>query len=212
MNYFNTSTLDDDEWREIIKKKNIRNDIVIQRLPRDENIKVVTNQTFTDDIGMASVALGLPTPNSNGQNWAYFVTVAFPTNHKFKIKHMELLAGGRSRIVFCEIKYGDCTQEEQYRFILYKLDQQIQHIADYYDLFFEQTKEGNIHFHGRLGYDGKKKSMKDIKALLHRLFECPTQYNRFIDIKVYEPKKWNDYDNKKEKNYQTLDYPHFKNV
>lgn len=140
----------------------------------------------------------------------YFITIAFPTNNKYTIKHLELST--RPRIVFKPIKYGDCTQQEQYTWLMHKLQKNIQHIADSYDIFFEQTKEGNLHMHGRLKYDEKKMTMKDLKSLIHRIFETSTHFSRFVDIKVYEHTKWSDYDTKIKKDYQTLNYPHFKNI
>lgn len=142
----------------------------------------------------------------------HFITVAFPLNCKFKIKHVELLAQGRSRIVFSDIKYGDCTQEEQYRWLMHCMTTTIYQICDYYDIFFEYTKSGNIHLHGRLGYEGKKKSMKDVRSLIHRMFGCSTQYIKFVDIKKYDETKWNDYSVKYKKTYQSTLYPHFTNI
>lgn len=205
MNYFNTRELDDDQWIEILKKNN-----------------KPTTQTFTEDrtddsnIG-AELDFRLTTPASpppitNGNDWAYFITLAFPTNHKFKIKHVELRAQNQTRIVFSPIKYGDCTQGEQYSWLMYILTKYIKMVSDEYDLFFEQTKEGNLHIHGRLRYYDKKKTKKDVRALFHRMFECPTQYKHFIDIKDYNPDKWTNYDIKETKTYQTLDYPHLKNI
>jgi len=185
---------------------------------------------FTDlkiDTPVVAEALGLTPPAPQKQCYMqgsrypdipeiypadYFLTVAFPVNCRFKIKHLQLEAQGRSKIVFSEIKYGDCTQEEQYRWIMHCMTKSMRQISDYYDVFFEFTKTGNIHLHARLGYEGRKKSMKDIKTLIHRMFECSTQYTRFVDIKKYDDTKWNDYAVKYKKTYQTTHYPHFNNI
>lgn len=209
MNYFNTSQYDDDYWVEQIEK----------------NTPKPISELTGDEVGV--ISLGLRTPASpeisrivNTEaiapiadvSWAYFITVAFPTNHKFKIKHVDLLAQNRSRIVFSPIRYGDCTQNEQYQFINWILNKHVYQLCDKYHIFYEQTREGNIHFHGRLAYDNKKICQKDIRALLHRMFECPTHHKPFVDIKVYDPEKWNNYNNKQTKTYQTVDLPEFKNI
>lgn len=140
--------------------------------------------------------------------WSYFITLAFPTREKFKIKHLELSAQ-RNRIVFSDIRYGECTQNEQYEWLMWILRKHIQLVADEYDIFFEQTKEGNLHIHGRLRTEEKA---KNIKMYFHRMFEVPSRCNRFVDIKVYDDSRWTDYDKKKSKDYQTLKYQHFKNI
>lgn len=162
--------------------------------------------------------LGLTPPASPKIIWIppfkYFITVAFPLNALFKIKHQELMAQGLSKFKFSPIKYGDCTFNEQYRWILHILTKNIYAICDRYDLFFELTQKNNIHFHGRLGYeaDSKVMFMKDIRVLIHRMFDCSTQYIRFVDIKKYDHTKWNDYETKYKKTYQTVKLPHFQNV
>jgi len=198
MNYFNTSRYDDDQWIEIIKNK------------------INPDQYEFTDSKLASFALGLttpaPPPTPTHNNFSYFITIAFPTNQKYNIKHLELHAHNRTRIVFSPIKYGDCTQDEQYKWLTHTLTKHINQVSDGYDLFFEQTKEGNLHIHGRLKFDNKRKTKKDVKALFHRMFETSTQYKNFIDIKDYDHKRWTDYDHKTVKTYQTLEYPHFKNI
>jgi len=176
---------------------------------------------FTDSSiessGVRALALGLKPAPSVYSNFPfdYFVTIAFPTNQKFKIKHLELCAQGRSRIVFSDIKYGDCTQDEQYKWIMHCLTKNIYSVCDVYHIFVEYTKLGNIHLHCRLGYeaDSRKKTMKDIRALFHRIFDCSTQYTKFVDIKKYDITRWNDYENKQAgKRYQSSDYPAFCNL
>lgn len=199
MNYFNQPDMDADQWVEIIKKSK----------------KQTTSEFKEDEAGKVSLGLTAPAnppPFQNVKNWAYFITLCFPTRHEFKIKHLELKSQGNSRIVFSPIKYGDCTQQEQYEWVIFILRKHINIISDNYDLFFEQTKEGNIHIHGRIGYDGKKKSQKDVRALFHRIFECPTKFKPFCDIKEYDHSKWSSYDTKIVKTYQTLEYSHFKNI
>lgn len=172
---------------------------------------------FTDSSDVGVVALGLPTPGSPRikppqelitQKWDYFITVAFPVRGMFKIKHIELTVT-RPKIVFSDIRYGDCTQNEQYEWLMWILRRHINQIADYYDIFFEQTKEGNLHFHGRLR---TAQSSKNVKSLLFRMFGVNTKCTHFVDIKEYDPQRWSDYDKKTTKSYQTLNYEHFKNI
>lgn len=198
MNYYNTHlTMDHDDWVEYLKKKYPDAD---SDFKEDESAKFDFRQTTPERP---------PNPNND---WAYFITLAFPINHKFKIKHVELRAQGTSRIVFNDIKYGDCTQREQYEWLVYILRKHVHIIADKYDLFFEQTQLGNIHIHGRLQYDNKKAPKKDVKAIFHRMFDVPTKYVHFVDIKAYDKDKWSAYDQKTTKTYQTLEYDHFKNI
>lgn len=143
--------------------------------------------------------------------WQYFFTVAFPTRQQFNIKHVEIMAQGRAKVVFKPIRYEQCTQSEQYEWIMWILRRNINMICDNYDIFFEQTRDGNIHFHGRL-HSYTKQSMKNIRALIHRMFGVDTKNKYFFDIKEYDHAKWNDYESKNIKTYQTLNYPHFKNV
>lgn len=143
-------------------------------------------------------------------SYHYFITIAFPTNQKYSVKHLQLSAG-YNKIVFTPIKYGDLTHKEQYEWICWKLRKNIQLIASRYDIFFEQTKIGNIHMHGRI-YSEDKMYIKDVRAMIHRMFETDTKYVNFVDIKPYDSTKWNDYQNKREhKQYQTLNYPNFTN-
>lgn len=223
MNYFNTTQFDDDYWLskisekiKAIKDKKYSNFHVTSEFT-DSGVTVSSDKTSEE---MAAFALGLMPPKVPGTKsekvnkpqFSYFLTVAFPTKHYFKIKHVEIRSQGQQRIVFGPIKYGDCTQSEQHIWLLYILNKNIKLICDHYDIFFEQTKEGNLHLHGRLGYTDKKISKKDVKSLIHRMFDCPTKYKQFVDIKDYDDKRWNEYDQKKKKTYQTLDYPHFKNI
>lgn len=148
----------------------------------------------------------------NPLQFDYFITIAFPQKQKFNIKHLEIRAQNQEVYVFKPIPYEECTQKEQYSFIKHKLSiERLYNIADIYDLFFEVTKNGNIHIHGRL-YSIAKKSIKDIKLYLHRLFEVKHQLRHFIDIKPYDHLKWNDYDKKNNKAYQTCTFPHLTNI
>lgn len=151
--------------------------------------------------------LGLTTPDTTDTKYSHFITLCFPTKHAFKIKHIEYTTG-RPRIVFSDIKFGDCTQDEQYRWMLWILNRHVHTIAETYDIFFEQTKEGNLHIHGRITSD---LPIKSIKSLLHRMFDCPTKYKPFCVIKEYDHNKWSDYQNKqKNKEYQKTQYENFK--
>lgn len=152
--------------------------------------------------------LGLTTPDTTYTKFTHFITLCFPTNHRYKIKHLEY--GTKCRIVFSDIKFGDCTQDEQYKWMLWILSRHISTIAETYDIFFEQTKEGNIHLHGRIN---SNLSVKNIKQLLHRMFETPTKYKPFCMIIKYDHTKWHDYQNKKEfKEYQKTEYNNFSNI
>lgn len=161
------------------------------------------------DIGTPAKLEAEPVKQDIPAEFNFFVTIAFPTNKLYKIKHSEYKANGDIKIVFSDIKYGDCTPSEQYKYIHWVLSKHIKSIASDYDIFFEVTKEGNIHFHGRLKSHMSKRTLK---IHLHRMFDTDSKYKHFCDLKEYNDKLWNDYDTKKTKNYQTTEIPHFKNI
>lgn len=143
-----------------------------------------------------------------------FITIAFP-NHEYKMRYSECNTKG-IQIKEGNVKYFKCMPSEQYEYVIRQLKQHFEimffeTLIDY-DLFFEVTKNGNIHIHGRISFS-KKILDKELKLSFHRIFKTPTKYIRnHVDIKDYEHTKWNDYENKKEKGYQTTEYPHFKNI
>lgn len=175
-----------------------------QNSDRKGELSIQTQGSVSGEVSL----LGLTTPDTRYHQFTHFITLCFPTNHKYKIKHLEY--GTKCRIVFSEIKFGDCTQDEQYKWMLWILSRHISSLAETYDIFFEQTKEGNIHLHGRIN---SNLSVKSIKSLLHRMFETPTKYKPFCVIKEYEHSKWSDYQNKqKNKEYQKTEYNNFCNI
>lgn len=206
MNYYNSSEWDHDKWVEHFNNVNL-----LKNSKKSIPYEITVSHEYLPEVALGQPTASPVTPPPKEQQWAYFITWCFPTNQKFTIKHLEPHAH-ISRIVFKPIKYGECTQDEQYHWIIHILNKHINLICDRYDLFFEQTQAGNIHVHGRISFDGKKKTMKDIKALSHRIFGVPLGCNAFCDVKVYESDKWNNYDKKVKKEYQTLEYEHFKNI
>lgn len=175
----------------------------------------LTNAKVTADGLDSVISLGLRTLDKpsivRNCQYDYFITIAFPTKHYYKIKHLKLSTSSRPVFLFDEIKYGECTVTEQYEWIMWILRRNIQFIAEQYDLFFEVTKDGNIHIHGRIK-NTPKKTIKEIRTWAHRMFDTPQKYKRFIDIKEYDDAKWSNYDKKTEKTYQTTNYEHFKNI
>lgn len=148
----------------------------------------------------------------NPRQYDYFITIGFPQKQKFNIKHLEIRAQNQEVYVFKPIPYEECSQKEQYSFIKHKLsEERMLNIADIYDIFFEVTKNGNIHVHGRI-YSIHKKSIKDIRLYIHRLFGVKHQCRHFVDIRVYDHAKWNNYDQKNNKAYQSCNLPHMTNL
>lgn len=142
----------------------------------------------------------------------YFITVAFPTRHKFQMKHKEYTTRGH-RIIFTPVRYEETTPEEQYMWIQWILNRYLKSECEYYDIFFELTQSGNIHFHGRLIFY-EKKTLKEIKLIFHRFFNLSMKYKNFVDVKVYDPKLWSDYQNKtsERKKHQTTHYKNYTNL
>lgn len=173
---------------------------------------LVTASGFDSELSLGLSTLEKPPIVRNCQ-YDYFITIAFPTKHEYKIKHLKLSTSSLSRPIFLfdKIKYGECTVTEQYEWIMWILRRNIQFIAEQYDIFFEVTKEGNIHLHGRIK-NSPKKTIKEIRTWAHRMFDTPQKYKRFIDIIEYNDAKWNNYDKKHVKTYQTTNYEHFKNI
>lgn len=162
-----------------------------------------------DDVGF------LQKPTTEPILWNYFITCAFPQGHKFNIKHKEYIATSCKyplgyKITNDEIKYRDCSVQEQYQWIIYNLSKYLHHSVVKYDIFFELCFSGDLHFHGRI--QTELKYIKDIKVLFHRMFNLSLKHKYFCDVKVYDDKKWNDYDVKIKKTYQTTSFKHFTNI
>lgn len=106
------------------------------------------------------------------------------------------------------------TQDEQYNAIKYwyhKLHKDVI-ISNY--TFFEQTRDGNIHTHSIIETNC---NMKDIKVkFFDVVYACASHpklqkvkgiFRYFLDVKVFDKSKWNDYQHKKDnKGYQTTSY------
>lgn len=143
--------------------------------------------------------------------YQYFFTIAFPHKESYSIKHLEIKPNGKYEYSFKPIQFQEATPDEQYQWMLRILDKNISLIADCFDIFFESCKSGDLHIHGRL-FSKKGISTKTIKTYIHRMFNTPSKYKNFVDIKVYKHDKWESYDQKTKKEYQTTKYKHFKNV
>lgn len=182
----------------------------------------IISEEFKDSPERAELALGLTTPgascvpniNVSPIKYQYFITLAFPHNHAFKIKHKEYMANGDIKILFEPIKYRDCTVREQYEFIKHTLSKYIYSEIDKYNFFFEHCKTGDLHIHGRITTHDKTLHIKDIKLFFNHIFGLSAKYKNFCDVKLYDATKWNDYENKKSINkvHQSCDLPDFKNV
>lgn len=177
----------------------------------DKLFPISTRVNTGDDVGIPPEC-----PQSEPILWNYFITIAFPIGHKFKMKHKDYcvvstINPNGYKYVFDEVKYRDCTTEEQYNWIVWKLSRYLKLDAEKWDVFFEHTFEGHIHFHGRL-YTPNIKHIKDIKMIFYRMFGLTAKFKYFCDVKVYDDKRWNDYDIKTKKTYQTSRFPHFTNI
>lgn len=150
----------------------------------------------------------------NDYKWSYFITLAFPQNHSFKIKHKEYFANGEIKILFEPIKYRDCTVKEQYEFIKHTFSKYLYSEIDRYCFFFEHCKSGDLHIHGRITTHDKTLHIKDIKLFFNHIFGLSAKYKNFCDVKLYNKDKWNDYQNKTSinKQHQTCLLPDYKNV
>jgi len=138
--------------------------------------------------------------------YTHFITMCFPTNSMFKIKHKIYKTNGMVITKFCPIKFGACDQEEQYNFIKWKMNKHFQYF-DCVDAFFEQTKIGNIHVHMRVITNN---NIKHIRCFLHRIYEVDIKHHAFLDIKKYIDSSWNEYERKEDKKaYQVTSLPHF---
>ena len=181
------------------------------KLKNDITQNIIKNDDLdcTDEI-TRSFQIGKDSPIKR----VIFLTVAFP-NHEYVMRYKECTTRGpviRQGL----IKYFKCMPSEQYEFVINILKKHFEVMFFesllHYDIFFEVTKNGNIHFHGRISFN-KKLQDKEVKLSFHRMFKTPTKFIRtHVDVKDYDHKLWNDYDNKKEKGYQTTDHPHFTNI
>lgn len=193
-------------------------------------IEEIISKEFKDSLeNQAKLALGLTTPGylveqnvnvdslstrDNFIKYKYFITLAFPQNHKFTIKHKEYRANGDIKILFEPIKYRDCTVMEQYNFIKHTLSKFLFSEVDKYDIFFEHCKSGDLHIHGRITTHDKTLHIKDIKLFFNHMFGLSAKYNKFCDVKIYDETKWNDYEHKTSinKSHQTCELPKYSNV
>lgn len=178
------------------------------QIPGVQNI-IIKNDT-TDDVGQPFQVA----PHNTLNKRVCFITVAFP-NHEYFMRYKECTMKG-VQIKEGYIKYFKCMPSEQYEYVLKQLKKHFEimffEALTEYDIFFEVTKNGNIHIHGRISFS-KKILDKEIKLGFHRIFKTPTKFIRtHVDIKEYDHSKWNDYENKKVKGYQTTEYPHYKNI
>lgn len=140
----------------------------------------------------------------------YFITCAFPTNHEFTMKYLDI-GSQYTKWKIGPKKFRECTPDEQHSFISRLLMKHISLIADKYHIFYEQHLTGDLHFHGRIKTP-EKMNMKTLKTFIHRIFELPLKYNHFCDIKEYNHDRWNQYHEKYLKTEQTTEYAHFKNI
>lgn len=161
--------------------------------------------------------LGLSTPGEAGTSGdtlpkfinrnQYFVTINLSPNSKLYSVHDKTYG-----IHF----WWNLTQSEQLRTLkhnLKKFDNKETRIL----ACFEQTRELNIHCHMIIDTNLNQKTLA-IKFFDYIYSGVKTQKNvrnimkYFIDIKVYDHSRWNDYFNKYGKTYQTLPYPLYTNT
>lgn len=146
--------------------------------------------------------------------WSHFITLAFPQNHKFAIKHNEYMANGNVKISMEPIKYRDCSTFEQYLWIQWIFNKFLNRTIKKYDFFFEHCLNGDLHLHGRITLWDETKHIKDIKIIFHRMFGLSVKFKNFCDVQVYNKDKWNDYQNKysERKKHQTSTYKNYTNI
>lgn len=139
-------------------------------------------------------------------DYDYFVTICFPNrNFKFNTYKTDYF---KKKDILGNWEWSELSQDNQYKFINFKFRNNLQDFNKL-DLFFEQTKANELHIHFRCTFNSIH-NMKEIKNYFHQMFNIPIKYNRFIDIKIYQPDKWNDYQVKTKKEYQILNYKNIK--
>ena len=141
------------------------------------------------------------------ENFDYLVSVAFPHKEKVIAQYYD---EQKKKCVRGPIEYRLLKQEEQYKFIVYILNRNINMLHDgKYHFWLEKCRSEDLHFHGRIT---NKMCMKDIKIVFHKIFGISMNHKHFIDIKKYDATKFRSYDTKLTKGYQTYDKPHLKNI
>lgn len=140
--------------------------------------------------------------NSPKEDYDYFITLAFP-NRNVKYNTFKSDYWQRKDILgnweWCEL-----SQNNQYKFICHKIN----HCNSYFKklhLFFEQTKHSEVHVHMRVSFN-EIHNKKDVKTFFHDIFKIHRKYIHFCDIKIYKGELWHEYEKKKSKNYQTLNF------
>lgn len=155
-------------------------------------------------------------PNPFKENkYSYFFTINISPKQKLMCKKYDI---GKRKVIRANHQWGDLLQTEQHLFLQHVLNSFNNYISQCdinykYHYFFEQTRRGELHVHGRVGTEYLQ-HMKDLKVLLCQNLGLPATLKYLIDIKKYDHLKWNEYENKtaESKTYQTTSFKDMKNI
>ena len=177
---------------------------------------LLANHRPTLDYGLPALLPASPGDSAD----IFFCTMAFSTNKVVKAIKKEWITTtvsdksipklfrtySQSTVQvehFVQCKWETLMPSEQYKFLQYHLNKLLPTISSDYYLFFESTAEGNLHTHFLIKYGADANSL--LKSF-HRYFDEPIRNPYFMKngLKKFNPQMWNDYNNKKVKQYQTL--------
>lgn len=132
----------------------------------------------------------------------YFITINLSVNSKVYAVHNNVYG------IFFWYNLTQCEQHKFFKYILHKFSKN--HEVQY-KVCFEQTKTEEIHIHFICDTNLSQKSIRTIFFDLiyngvKTQLNIRTIMKYFIDIKIFDKNRWNDYFNKYSKTYQTTQF------
>ena len=156
--------------------------------------------TWTNDAQPAEA----PSNEAKKRISEYFITINISPNSKLYAKHTG---------IYSIYHWWNLTAEEQYEYFRYILKRYIKqyNITHKLCVCYEQTMDCNIHIHFRM------KTTDNMKCIKIQFFDMifngvkkqkgiTNMMRHFINVKIFDATKWNDYFNKYKKTYQTTSY------
>lgn len=137
-------------------------------------------------------------PNPLQGKYQYFTTINLSPKLVVTAKWYDT---AKRKMLRGKIKWGDLKQQEQHAFFIYGLTKFVNTYNTplnpmQYHFFFEQTMNGEIHTHGRIGTDTLT-CIKDFELCLLGSMQISRIENKHaIKTYKYDHTRWNDYHKK----------------
>lgn len=163
--------------------------------------------SWTNDAQSAEAPSSKGITSTNGSKkriCEYFITINISPNSKLYAKHEG---------IYSIFYWWNLTAEEQYEYFRYIMKRYVKryNITNKLCLCYEQTMGGEIHIHFRM------KTTDNMKCIKIQFFDMifngvknqkgiTNVMQHFINVKIFDETKWNDYFNKYKKTYQITKY------